>query len=335
MKHLKLTLLALLLVPVILVAANKAKPKEKEKADILSMISKNDPAYLFCYFTGNGADGLHLMYSLDGLVWRNLNGGKSLLTPTAGESKLMRDPSIVQDDKGVFHMVWTSGWTEKCIGYASSRDLIHWSEQQTLQVMADEPTARNAWAPELFFDKGSKTFYIYWASTIPGKFPEVGTGDDGYNHRMYYTTTKDFTTFTKTALFYDPGFNCIDAFILKKGGNYHMFIKNETKEPVEKNIRMVTSGRITAFPKPTAEPFTGKQWAEGPTALQIGKFTYVYWDKYRDKKYGAVRCKNLNKPVWEDISDMIRFPAGVRHGTAFRVSDAVLVGLQQLDKKTN
>lgn len=336
MKHLKRILLTLLLVPMTLMAADKAKtkPKEKEKADLLSMISKNDPAYLFSYFTGNGADGLHLMYSLDGLVWRTLNGGKSLLTPTAGESKLMRDPSIVQDDKGVFHMVWTSGWTEKCIGYASSKDLINWSEQKTLPVMADEPTARNAWAPELFYDKGSKTFFIYWASTIPGKFPEVGMGDDGYNHRMYYTTTQDFVTFSKTALFYDPGFNCIDAFILKKG-NYYMFIKNETKEPVEKNIRMVSSSKITAFPKPTAEPFTGKQWAEGPTALQIGKYTYVYWDKYRDKKYGAVRCKNLNKPVWEDISDMIRFPAGVRHGTAFRVSDAVLVGLQNLDKKTN
>jgi len=335
LKHLKLTLLALLLVPVTLFAAGKVKDKEKEKkeTDIISMISKNDPAYLFCYFTGNGTDGLHLMYSLDGLAWRMLNGGKSLLTPTAGESKLMRDPSIVQDANGVFHMVWTSGWTERGIGYASSKDLINWSEQKTLPVMADEPTARNAWAPELFYDKPTKTFYIYWASTIPGRFPEIGTAEDGYNHRIFYTTTQDFVTFTKTKLFYDPGFNCIDAFILKKSGTYYMFIKNETKEPVEKNIRMVASNKITAFPKATAEPFTGKQWAEGPTALQIGKYTYVYWDKYRDKKYGAVRCKNLNKPVWEDISDMIRFPAGVRHGTAFKVSDAVLIGLQNLDKK--
>ncbi len=339
LKHLKLTLLALLLVPVTLFAADKAKGKEKAKekkeTDIISMISKNDPAYLFCYFTDNGADGLHLMYSLDGLVWRTLNGGKSLLSPTAGESKLMRDPSIVQDANGVFHMVWTCGWTEKNIGYASSKDLIHWSEQKTLPVMADEPTARNAWAPELYHDKSSKTFYIYWASTVPGKFAEIGTSEDGYNHRIYYTTTQDFVTFTKTAVFYDPGFNCIDAFLLKKSGTYYMFIKNETEEPVEKNIRMVASNKIKAFPKPTAEPFTGKQWAEGPTALQIGKYTYVYWDKYRDKKYGAVRCKNLNKPVWEDISDMIRFPAGVRHGTAFRVSDAVLIGLQNMDKKSN
>ena len=122
LKHLKLTLLALLLVPVTLSAAGKVK--EKKETDILSMISKNDPAYLFSYFTGNGEDGLHLMYSLDGLIWRTMNNGKSLLTPTAGVSKLIRDPSIVQDANGVFHMVWTSGWTEGCIGYASSKDLI-------------------------------------------------------------------------------------------------------------------------------------------------------------------------------------------------------------------
>jgi len=331
LKHLKLTLLALLLVPVTLSAAGKEK--QKKERDILSMISKNDPAYLFSYFTGNGANGLHLMYSLDGLVWRTLNNGKSLLTPTAGVSKLMRDPSIVQDDKGVFHMVWTSGWTEGCIGYASSKDLINWSEQKTLPVMADEPTTRNTWAPELYYDKPTKKFYIIWASTVPGRFPEIGTAEDGYNHRMYYTTTQDFVTFTKTALFYDPGFNCIDAFVMKKSGTFYLFLKNETNEPVEKNIRMVASRKLTAFPKPTAEPFTGKQWAEGPTAIQIGKFTYVYWDKYRDNKYGAARCKNLSKPVWEDVSDVIRIPAGVHHGTAFKVSDVVLIGLQNLGKK--
>jgi hypothetical protein len=328
LKHLKLTLIALLFVPGLLSAAG---PENKE-SDLLSKISKNDPAYLFSYFTGNGSDGLHLMYSLDGLMWRTLNDGKSLLTPTVGEAKLMRDPSIVQDSKGVFHMVWTTGWTEKVIGYASSKDLITWSEQKEIPVMADEPTCRNSWAPELYYDKMSRTFYIIWASTIPGRFPVLGKSEEEYNHRLYFTTTQDFVTFSKTQLFYDPGFNCIDAFVIKQKGNFYMFLKNETVEPVEKNIRMVSASKIHAFPKTVSDPISGKQWAEGPTAIQIGKYTYIYWDKYRDKKYGAIRCKNLRKPVWEDLSDMIRFPAGVRHGTAFKVEDAVLTKLQKLGK---
>jgi hypothetical protein len=330
LKHLKITLLALIVLSGNLFAA---KPVQKEK-DLLSTISKNDPAYLFAYFTGNGSDGLHLMYSMDGLIWRTLNNGKSLLTPTVGENKLMRDPSIIQDAKGTFHMVWTSGWTDKGIGYASSTDLIHWSEQQNLAVMADEPTAKNAWAPELYHDKLSGVYYIVWSSTIPGRFAGDEKGDDGYNHRLYYVTTQDFKKFSKTKLFYDPGFNVIDACFLKRKGACYMFLKNETKEPAEKNIRVVAGSSMKNFPTTISEPISDKRWAEGPTAVQIGKYTYVYFDYYRNKQYGGVRCKNLRKPVWEDITDVMSFPAGVRHGTAFKVSDAILTNLQQLESKT-
>ena len=67
--------------------------------------------------------------------------------------------------------------------------------------MAHEPTARNAWAPELFYDEAKKQWLIFWATTIPGKFPETdSTGNNGLNHRIYYVTTKDFQTFSATKL---------------------------------------------------------------------------------------------------------------------------------------
>jgi beta-galactosidase len=273
------------------------------------------------------------MYSHDGLLWQTLNNGEALLKPTVGEAKLMRDPSIVQDSKGTFHMVWTSGWTENNIGYASSKDLIHWSEQKKLPVMGHEPDVLNTWAPELYYKKSSKTFYIIWASTITGKFPETSKADQKYNHRLYYTTTKDFEKFSETKLFYNPGFNVIDAFILKQKGLYYMFLKDETEEPAEKNIRLVSSRKLTKFPNTVSDPISGREWAEGPTAIKIGKYTYVYWDKYRNKRYGAVRCKNLRKPEWEDVTNQLRIPAGVRHGTAFKVDDTILRGLQLLEKQ--
>ena len=104
-------------------------------------------AYLFSYFINDSKDGLHLAYSYDGLNWMPLNGGRSYLTPSVGKDKLMRDPSICQAPDGTFHMVWTSSWTDRIIGYASSRDLIHWSEQQAIPVMMHEPEAHNCWAP--------------------------------------------------------------------------------------------------------------------------------------------------------------------------------------------
>ena len=312
----------------------QAKSKENEQTEKKSfwkLIERPKQAYLFSYFMGSG-DGLHFLYSYDGIMWKTLNEGNIFLKPEVGSAKLMRDPSIVQAPDGVFHMVWTTGWTENNIGYASSTDLIHWSEQKEIPVMAHEAEVRNTWAPELFYDKKTKDYYIIWASTIPGRFPVSGGSESDYNHRLYYTKTKDFENFSPTDLFYDPGFNVIDAAILKRKGLYYMFLKNETLEPVEKNIRMVASKKLTEFPNTVSEPISGIEWAEGPSPLQIGKYTYVYWDNYRNHHYGGVRCKNLKKPEWEDISKIINFPAGIRHGTAFEVNESVLNKLLKMNE---
>ncbi len=135
------------------------------------------PHYLFSYFTGNGEDGLHLAHSTDGYRWTALNGGRSLLAPAAGKDKLMRDPSIARGPDGTFHMVWTVSWNEKGFGYASSRDLIHWSEQRYIGVMEHEPEARNTWAPEVFYDEATGQFLVFWSTTIPGRFPETDGQD--------------------------------------------------------------------------------------------------------------------------------------------------------------
>jgi len=88
--------------------------------------------YLFTYFTKNGDDGLHLAWSADGYAWERLNDGKSYLTPKVGKSKLLRDACVVRTTDGTFHMIWTSGWSENNIGYASTKDFGTCSEQKGL-----------------------------------------------------------------------------------------------------------------------------------------------------------------------------------------------------------
>lgn len=280
-------------------------------------------AYMFSYFKGNG-DGLHLAYSNDGLNWKALNNDSIYLKPMIGKDKLMRDPSIVQDEKGTFHMVWTSGWWDKGFGYASSKDLINWSKQKTIPVMENFESAKNTWAPELFYDKKDKTFYIFWASTIPGAFPDLPTSEreKGLNHRLYYVTTKDFESFSEAKLFFDPGFSVIDGSIIEKEGLYYLFVKNENSNPPEKNIRVVSNSKPFDFPTNISEPITGNYWAEGPAPLHIGEYVYVYFDKYTEKKYGAIRSKDMEN--WEDVSDRISFPKGARHGTTFTISEKIL-----------
>ena len=295
-----------------------------------------DAHYLFSYFTGNGEDGLHLAYSTDGYRWTALNGGESLLTPTAGEDRLMRDPSIVQGPDGTFHMVWTVSWGERGIGYASSEDLIHWSEQRFLPVMAHEPNALNSWAPELFYDAATEQYLIVWASTIPGRFPETDNQDPsddgaGYNHRLYYITTKDFEEFSETQRFYDHGFNVIDGTIVKADSGYALFLKDETNEPFtpQKNIRLAFSDAAAGPYSPPTEPITGDYWAEGPTALQVGGAWFLYFDKYIEHEYGLLASEGLEE--WRDASERLVVPEDMRHGTAFKVTSEIAQALLALE----
>lgn len=283
---------------------------------------ENNGHYVFSYFIGNGEDGLHLAYSRNGYDWNALKQGKSFLTPTAGKDKLMRDPSILQSKDGRFRMVWTVSWGEKGIGYSSSADLINWSEQQYLPVMEHEPETMNCWAPELFYDDASQDYFIFWASTVPGKFQKGE--DQKYNHRLYYVTTKDFETFSETKLLYEHGFSVIDATIVRQGSAYFMFLKDETDKPhtPEKNIRIATSEHAAGPYSPPGEPITGDYWAEGPSPIRINGKWFVYFDKYIDHRYGVITSQDLK--TWRDESDKLKMPDGIRHGTAFEVPGEVV-----------
>ncbi len=282
--------------------------------------------YAFSYFKDNGEDGLHLAYSYDGYNWTALKNDRSFLQPVLSKDSLMRDPCIIRGADNKFHMVWTVSWNDRGVGYASSTDLIHWSEQQYLPVMAHEDSARNCWAPELTYDAKEKKYMIYWATTIPGRFAAGDTsGDSKYNHRMYYVTTKNFKKFSKTKLLYDKGFNVIDASIVPDGNRFIMFLKDETRYPPQKNIRIATSTKLTeGFTGPSV-PITGKYWAEGPTAIKIGDQWIVYFDKYTEHKYGAVASTDLVN--WQDVSDKIQMPPGIRHGTVFKITKEELAVL--------
>jgi len=290
----------------------------------------NDSVYLFTYFKNNGQDGLHLAYSFDGLQWKALKNDSSFLKPVVSKDKLMRDPCIIRGADGLFHMVWTVSWNDKGIGYASSADLIHWSEQQFIPVMKQEDSARNCWAPEITYDKKKKQYMIYWATTIAGKYPTVDPKvESGYNHRMYYVLTNDFKTFSKTKLLYDKGFNVIDATIVPDGKRFIMFLKDETREPAQKNIKVATSKKLSSGYSNASAPITGNYWAEGPTTLKLNNTWIVYFDKYRDHQYGAIQSTDLIN--WIDISDKISLPKGIRHGTIFTVTKEEFEQLKAVD----
>jgi beta-xylosidase len=308
-------------------AAQSPAPPQKQPTKLPAT------CYVFSYFVGNGEDGLHLAWSRDGLKWRALNGGQSLLTPTVGKSKLMRDPCITRGPDGLFHMVWTDSWYGTTIGYASSPDLVHWSQQKSLSVMKDEPTVANCWAPEILYDAAAKYFRIFWSSTIPGRFPATEfEGKNDNNHRIYETTTRDFKTFSPTKLFFEPGFNVIDATLLNSGGKSYLFFKDETKFPQPaKNLRVALApslgGPYTVQPEPVTKQ---GQWVEGPTLLKVGRETYLYADAHTEGRYIALRSRDLRR--WENVTSQLEMPRGIRHGTALAVPASVVAALLKRDE---
>lgn len=301
-----------LLVGLVLIFAFACSPRLAKQGD-------PDNVYMFSYFKGNG-DGLHLAYSHDGYNWTPVFNDSIIVKPTVSKDKLMRDPCIIKGGDGKYHMVWTVSWADRGIGYASSPDLVNWSEQRFLPVMMHEDSARNTWAPEITYDNRKKQYMIYWATTIAGRFPQKDTSAEGArnNHRMYYVTTKDFEKFSETKLLYDPSFSVIDATILKDGKRWVMFLKNETRAPAEKNLRVASSKKLTGPYTAAGPAITGKYWAEGPTAIKKDNQWIIYFDKYRDHVYGAITSTDLVN--WTEVSDRLKMPRGIRHGSVFTVT---------------
>jgi hypothetical protein len=289
---------------------------------IIALASCSKDVYLFSSFHEPADQGLRFLYSYNGYQWNDLN--RVYLKPSIGNQKVMRDPSVVKGPDGTFHLVWTSSWKgDKGFGYASSKDLVNWSEQRFIPVMEHEPTTVNVWAPELFYDEDNKQYIIIWASTIPFRFPKKLEEEDN-NHRMYYTTTKDFKTFSPTKLFIDPGFSVIDAVIVRRKANDFVLVLKDNTRPM-RNIKVAFGPTAIGPYTNISAPFTGN-FTEGPSVANIGSEYLIYFDSYRDKKYGSVKTADFK--TFNDASTETSVPAGHKHGTIFKASKKVLKGLQ-------
>jgi len=291
----------------------------------LLAISAERKIYISTSFHEPATDGLRFIYSYDGWTWHQIEG--IWLKPEVGQQRVMRDPSIIRTPDGMFHLVWTSSWRgDRGFGYACSKDLVHWSEQRFIEVMSDTTTV-NVWAPELFWDDVKKQAVIVWASCIPGKYPD-GQEDHKNNHRLYYTTTKDFKTFAPTKLMIEPGFSCIDATLVKRGQkDYVMVLKDNTRP--ERDIKVAYAKSPYGPWSKASEPFTGKMM-EGPTTVKVKDGWLIYYDRYELKDFGAHFTKDF--VTFEDVSNKVIVPKLHKHGTIFEADETILNGLLNAKK---
>ncbi|WP_168121803.1 LamG-like jellyroll fold domain-containing protein [Paenibacillus sp. HB172176] len=296
---------------------------------MLSSKNSDYNAYLMGYFrSGPGqthkVEQLHYAYSRDGRRWFELNENKPVWASTLGEG-ILRDPFIGQGPDGRWHLVYTIRPMGPSIGYAVSDDLVHWREERALPLMKDIPETVNSWAPEFSYDAESGEFLVYWASSI---------GADLSKSKHYAARTRDFMTFSDTQLFFDPGFQTIDASLAEHEGRYYMAVKDEshvynpdTRPRPPMNFLAVSDqmegpyARVPGFQTP--------DYTEGPEFLWIvaEKKWLLLYDYWAYGKFGIIESRDMLNWSEELDESLIRFPYRARHATVFPIAENELRSL--------
>jgi hypothetical protein len=263
--------------------------------------------YAFSTFTGDDAAGMKLsIYTSSDALDFTLMSKPGF----GGPSGYLRDPSIMKYVDGKYYVAYTDPLTDNCCGeedhfsIAWSTDLVEWTNLTT--VPAGVPGVAHAWAPEWFVEGSS----VYITANID-------TLDTDSDFKPYLFTAQDSTLATwsgPVALGFGP--NYIDTFVLKVGGTYHAFAKNETTRYCEH----ATASNLTG---PWTFVGTGN-WAgwgsgmEGPAVVQIDDGT---WRIYMDGQ-GSTPFVTATSPDLYTWSSWIALPDGlgdvVRQGTVIR-----------------
>lgn len=287
-------------------------------------------AYILSFFGGDdGQQKLHLAYSYDGLNWQKLGGGNSVLNTTMG-SGAVRDPYILRKKDGSFAVIATQGWDNNSIYLWDSSDLVSFSGERLRQVSYSGVaglTGARAWAPEASYDPIKDEYIIYWSD------PNANGGKGN----IYANTTSDLDTFSKPFVFFDAGYQIIDANIIKWQGSYYMMFKDERGNNADggggKHILMAKSdslepGSFTQYTDAVTE-----SPVEGPFIFQVlgEEKWYHYYDYFNEHKFGVSVSTDLDSGEWEFLGKSTTMPTDdVRHGGVVPVTqnelDRILSG---------
>ena len=177
--------------------------------------------YVMGYFTespANRADnyGLHLAVSADGLYWTPLNQNNPVVTPTAG-TRGLRDPFIQRLQDGTFVVLATDlNGTD----FTQANQYIHCWDSPDLRTFIGYRRLRmhtmntHTWAPEAFWDAAR------------GQYGIIYSANSGGRDTFWVNYTSDFRTVGNAQLFFDPGFNVLDATMHINGTTNYLYYKS-------------------------------------------------------------------------------------------------------------
>ncbi|KAM0542865.1 hypothetical protein ACHAPJ_012588 [Fusarium lateritium] len=299
-------------------------------------------AYAFTYFTNNTLQGENIFFASsngnNALDWKELNNAQPVLTSKLG-TKGLRDPFIIRSPEGdTFYIIATdlsigsgTSWGDAVrkgslyLEIWESHDLVEWSEQRHVKVSPNN--AGNTWAPEAFWDSEKNAYVVFWASSLYNTSDHT---DDSY-HRMFYSLTRDFVTFSDPEIWQDTKTSRIDSTVLKNGETFYRFTKDEGSASGCTDIIQEKSGSLLAQVDDWTVQATcigadaGLEAVEGPTAFKSnpddkhGEKFYLFVDEYGGRGYVPLETADIDKPDWKVSADY-KLPSSPRHGTVIPIT---------------
>lgn len=308
-------------------------------------------AYLFAHMNRNG-EYTNYALSQHGNNWQDMLGGAEVFdtkanTVTGG----MRDSYITRMEEGGFMLAGTDmtsrlGWTSNHIMVLMlSPDLVHWTKNVKIDletaenlealggITAEEMTA--AWAPQVIYDKESGNYVVYYSVGFPDR------------HRIYYSVVdKELNILTKPALYFDPGYDIIDADIVWNDADkqYVMIFKCEKTSGFDRATAThlipkadETTGTCQWTVTPGFHVGDGNQAIEAPTQWRLigsdkWKLAYInysgggYGYKMRDMDEHGM---NVSEPA------LINGNVAAQHGSILKITSEEYDYLKVWEKVKN
>lgn len=296
--------------------------------------------YLFVHFREKlTVDGeqVHFAVSENGYDWRELNGGKPILTCDKGDGGC-RDIEIVRLKNGGFVLLATDlcivrhmdeshnvDWKQlnhngsKYLSLWLSDDLVRFSPQELVYFGRDDFGC--LWAPEVFFEEKSGDYLIHWGSTVR---------ESDYNHMSIYAcTTRDFRTFSKPFLFFTKENEILDSHVVKHNGVYHLFYKNSNHPSM--NLHATSDQLLGPYQNDDAFQSIMDGMAqpgayEAPTTLVLpdGKWCLMldFFGCEKEKMgYVPFLSPTVGDARFERADETFSFPYGFKHGHAIEITE--------------
>ena len=297
-----------------------------------------DGGYLFVTFKGEASPMTEQIYfglSQDGRHWDALNDAQPVLISKLGE-KGVRDPYILRSHDGKkFFILATDlsinlnhGWDRathagsKSIVIWESDDLVRWSEPRLVPVAAAD--AGCTWAPEAMYDEDTGDYLVFWAS--------MNGSDHFAKQRIWACRTKDFKAFGKPFVYIDKPGHVIDTDIVRDGGKYYRFSKDEQFKAITMEVSTKLMGPWQDVARFSLAKLVGY---EGPACFLLepaapGKppTWCLLLDQYsKGTGYQPFVSHDLGGGQFTPATDM-SFPFRFRHGAVMPVTASEYARIQ-------